>query len=221
MSRLAAVAERLAQTRRWLDQEADRLAARLDQLEKRAPAAIQTAHRILDEHQRELDATEMMVQQWLNATADLSAAAGKRPLPQAGAGAPGRSPPKVQESVSAPVEPVRRALDDQQKDVGKLERALQTLASALPEPPIEAAGQSAQPQARQSVDAALDSRLLLDEQQKHDHRDEGGLERALQTLASKQNASAAQSARPRPAAVIAEAPGADQQPRKLGVVRVA
>ena len=76
MSNLAAVAERLAQTRRWLDQEADRLATRLDQLERRAPAAIQHAHRLLDEQQKDLEATEQMILQMVSASVSLEAAVG-------------------------------------------------------------------------------------------------------------------------------------------------
>jgi len=227
MSKLAAVAERLAETRRWLDQEADRLAARLDQLEKRAPAAIQTAHRLLDEHQRGLEDTERMVQQWLSATADLANAA--KGTPQHTVASPAvPKPPKFQESITAAPDAVNVMLDEQQQYVGKLERALQTLASAPPEPLAEAASQLKQPG---EDEPALDSRQLLDEQQKTGrHRDEGGLERALQTLANMP--------RPRLTPFVSEAPtpvesalrvldepkaedASKQQPRKLGVVRVA
>lgn len=228
MSKLAAVAERLAETRRWLDQEADRLAARLDQLEKRAPAAIQTAHRLLDEQQRGLEETERMVQQWLSATADLANAA--KATPQHAAATPTvPKPPKPQESAAAPPDAVSVILDEQQKYVGKLERALQTLASAPPEPLAEAASQLKQPG---EDGPALDSRQFLDEQQKTARpRDEGGLERALQTLANMP--------RPRLTPFVSEAPtpvesalrvldepqkaedASKQQPRKLGVVRVA
>ena len=228
MSKLAAVAERLAETRRWLDQEADRLAARLDQLEERAPAALQTAHRLLDEQQRGLEETERMVQQWLSATADLANAA--KGTPQHAVASPAvPKPPKSQESIAAAPDAVNVMLDEQQQYVGKLERALQTLASAPPEPPAEAASQLKQ---SGEDEPALDSRRLLDEQQKTGrHRDEGGLERALQTLANMP--------RPRLTPFVGEAPTATesalrvldepekaedaskQQPRKLGVVRVA
>ena len=228
MSKLAAVAERLAETRRWLDQEADRLAARLDQLERRAPAAIQTAHRLLDEQQRGLEETERMVQQWLSATADLANAAkgAPRTLLQA---RQYRSRQNPQESIAAAPDAVNVMLDEQQKYVGKLERALQTLASAPPEPLAEAASPLEQ---SGEDEPALDSRQLLDEQQKTVRpRDEGGLERALQTLANMP--------RPRLTPFVSEAPtpaesalrvldepqkaedASKQQPRKLGVVRVA
>ena len=250
MSKLAAVAERLAQTRRWLDQEADRLAARLDQLEKRAPAAIQTAHRLLDEQQRDLDATELMVQQWLSATAEASGGSGKSRAPQhAGTSPLARPQPKQSnDGMSAAFEPARRLLDEQQKDVGKLERALQTLASELPEPQNESAGQPTRVQSKPSNGGApspVNSRQLLDEQPQHEqHKDEGGLERALQTLATKlqgppQPAGAGQLNRARLQQSNDEASvpldtalrlldnsqkgedAAKQPARKLGVVRVA
>lgn len=246
MSKLAAVAERLAQTRRWLDQEADRLAARLDQLEKRAPAAIQTAHRILDEQLRDLDATEQMVQQWLSATAEVSGASGKSRTPQAGTSPLARPQPKQSnESVASTFEPARRLLDEQQKDVGKLERALQTLASELPEPQPDGAGQPTRAQSKPSnggAPAPLNFRQLLDEQPSDEqHKDEGGLERALQTLATKlqgppQSAAAGQLNRARlhqsndealeAARRLLDEPqkgedGIKQPARKLGVVRVA
>jgi hypothetical protein len=225
MSKLAAVAERLAQTRRWLDQEADRIAARLDQLEKRAPAAIQNAHRILDEQQRDLDATEQMVQQWLSATADLSAASKPRAAQHAGTSPLTRAQPR-QTGDLAPgqPEPAHHFLDEQQKDVGRLERALQTLATEVPEPQAPGVSQPAGAQPMPPNEAAAsgpDSRRLLDEQQK----DEGGLERALQTLANKlqapQPAGASAPARPR---LLDELQlKSDDKPaaRKLGVVRVA
>ena len=102
MSKLAQVAERIAQTRRWLDQEADRLADRLDQIEKRAPAAFQNAHRILDEQQRDLDATEQMVQQWLSASAEVSGASNKSRAPQQAARSSTRAQPKPNDGASAP-----------------------------------------------------------------------------------------------------------------------
>ena len=244
MSKLAAVAERLAQTRRWLDQEADRLAARLDQLERRAPAAIQHAHRILDEQQKDLEATEQMIQQMVNASVSLEAAAGsnKARAPQpAGPSQLPRVQPKQSNDAPAPLEPVHR-LSEQQKDIGRLERTLQTLATEVPEPQNVAPKQPEHAQPRQpnaAASAAIDSRRFLEEQ----HKDEGGLERALQTLANKlqgpQPAGASAPPRPRfnqsnddaPAAIDAARRVLDEAPRsedankpaarKLGVVRVA
>ena len=215
MSKLAEVAERLAETRRWLDQEASRLAARLDQLEKRAPKAIQTAHRLLDEQLRGLEETERMVQQWLSATAEPGAGKG---TPQAPHAAP---PPKplepLKERPTAIPDAARTVVDEQHQYAEKLERALQRMANELPEPRVDAGGQLKEP-AENSP--AVDSRRLLD-----DHPRAEGLESALQTLANM----------PRPrlmpfgsVAPPAAEPGAqkaedasDQQPRKLGVVRVA
>ena len=245
MSKLAQVAERIAQTRRWLDQEADRLAARLDQIEKKAPAAFQNAHRILDEQQRGLDATELMVQQWLSASAEASGAPNKSRAPQQAASTSTRAQPKPNDGAPAPLDPVHRFLDEQQKGVGRLERALQTLETDAPEPSTAGASQPAQAQPKPSSDAAaaLDSRRLLDDQ----HKDEGSLERALQSLANKLAPQPA-AASPQPAASPLARPrftqtsdalappdfarrsldepqkGEDtttQPPRKLGVVRVA
>src|SRR5262245_17975926 len=234
MSKLAAVAERIAQTRRWLDQEADRLAARLDQIEKRAPAAIQNAHRLLDGQQRDLDAIEQMVQQWLSATADASS---KLRTAQHAAVPPGRAQFKQPTDAPASFDPAHYLLDEQQKEVGRLERALQTLATDAPEPDVATASEpvAAQHAARHEAAASVDSRRLLGEE----HKDEGGLERALQTLANRmapqppsqqpanagQPAAAHPQARPRltqasEAMAVAE-DAAKQQPRKLGVVRVA
>lgn len=235
MSKLADVAERLAETRRWLDQEAERLAARLDQLEKRAPAAIQTAHRLLDEQLRGLEATERMVQQWMNATAELASAA--KQTPQQGttqhvslSAVP--ASPKPQENPAASLDLARAALNEQHEDVSKIERALQTLASAPPEPQAAAATASPLKQPGDGAPEAVDSRTLLDEQPRGvHHRDEGGLERALQTLANMPRPRITPFGGEAPASVeparrlLEEPQKADdvskQQPRKLGVVRVA
>ena len=228
MSKLAAVAERLAETRRWLDQEADRLAARLDQLERRAPTTIQNMHRLVDEQLRGLDETERMVQQWLSATSELSSG-GKHTPEHVGASPVAPTSPRPPESLAATLGPARSVLDEQHQYVGQLERALQTMANELPEPSADAASQSKQSGGSAPV---VDSRQLLDEPQRGVHRrDEGGLESALQTLASMP--------RPRitpfggkaptamePAGRLPDEPqkaedAAKQQPRKLGVARVA
>ena len=145
MSKLAEVAERLAETRRWLDQEADRLAARLDQLERRAPKAIQNAHRLIDEQLRGLDETERMVQQWLSATAEPGA--GKAtPQPNRPAASPvgATSPTPVEtRKESLARDPARTVVDEQHLYVENLERALKTMANELPEPHVDAAGRLA------------------------------------------------------------------------------
>jgi hypothetical protein len=227
MSKLAEVAERLAETRRWLDQEASRLAARLDQLEKRAPIAIQTAHRLVDEQLRGLEETERMVQQWLSATADLGAGKATPQPHHVAASSVAATPPKPAETLkerpAAITEPARTVLDDQHQYVQKLERALQRMTDELPAPNVDAASRSKEP--AESA-PAVDSRQLLDEPPRNvPPREEGGLETALQTLANMP--------RPRLMPFGAGAPPATeagpekaedaskQQPRKLGVVRVA
>jgi hypothetical protein len=227
MSKLAEVAERLAETRRWLDQEASRLAARLDQLEKRAPIVIQTAHRLVDEQLRGLEETERMVQQWLSATAEPGA--GKAtPQPHHSAASPvaatSAKPLETRrENLAAALDPARTVVDEQHQYVEKLERALQRMANEPPEPQVDAAARLKEPG---DSAPALDSRRLLDEPPRAvPPREEGNLETALQTLANM----------PRPrlmpfGSVVPPAtePGpqeaedaSKQQPRKLGVVRVA
>src|SRR5262245_25332012 len=67
MGKLTAVLERIAQTKQRLDEEAERLAARLDRLERGAPVIIRQAHRLLDDQLRELDATAQLIEQWTSA----------------------------------------------------------------------------------------------------------------------------------------------------------
>jgi hypothetical protein len=189
MSKLTAVIERVAHTKRWLDQEADRLAARLDQLEKRAPAVILNAHRILDDQQKGLDATEKLIQQWVSLASELSTGPEKPRVSQhAGASqSSGTQHRQSNDGVPAGLEPVRRLVDEQHKDVGRLERALQVLAGELPEPQDAGADQGLPAQPRQSNASAMPdpARPSLEDE----HKDEGGLERALQTLANKSQAS--------------------------------
>lgn len=222
MSKLAEVAERLAETRRWLDQEASRIAARLDQLEKRAPKVIQTAHQLIDEQLRGLEETERMVQQWLSATAEPGE--GKGTSPSAGAGPAAASSSKQPPSKEMPATIAdldRTVLDQQHQYVEKLERALQTMANELPEPLVDAAGKL-----KEAAENAppLDSRRLLDEQPKATHLREEGLESALQTLANMPRprlmpfGGAAAPTEPEPQKAEE---ASKQPPRKLGVVRVA
>jgi hypothetical protein len=188
MSKLTAVIERVAHTKRWLDQEADRLAARLDQLEKRAPTVILNAHRILDDQQKGLDATEKLIQQWVSLASELSTGPDKsRVSPLTGASQQsGAQHRQSSDGVPPGLEPVRRLVDEQHKDVGRLERALQVLAGELPEPQDANVHQSLPAQPRQSNAVAMSDAAppSLDEE----HKDEGGLERALQTLANKSQA---------------------------------
>lgn len=187
MSKLAEVAERLAETRRWLDQEASKLAARLDQLEKRAPIAIQTAHRLLDEQLKGLEETERMVQQWMSATADLAEASKSKPQPAPAVAtpvAPLPKPPEMsKESLMEPFDPAEPLFEEQHQYVDKLERALQKIANEPPDPNADSATRLKAPA---ETAPAPDSRRPPDEQLSTLHlREEGGwLERALQTLAN-------------------------------------
>src|SRR5262245_17775949 len=229
MSKLAEVAERLAETRRWLDQEASRLAARLDQLERRAPIAIQTAHRLVDEQLKGLEETERMVQQWMSDIADLANAGKSAPRPHhAVASAVVATSPKPRETLkerpTAAVDPTRTLLDQQHEYVEKLERALQTMANEPPEPHVDAASRLTEPD---ESTPALDSDRVPDEQQSGVHRREegSGLESALQTLANMPRPRLMPFGSVAPSATEPE-PQKDedtskQQPRKLGVVRVA
>src|SRR5262245_40708937 len=174
MSKLTAVIERVAHTKRWLDQEADRLAARLDQLEKRAPTVILNAHRILDDQQKGLDATEKLIQQWVSLASELSTGPDKpRASQQAGTSQlSGLQHRQSNDAVPPGLEPVRRLVDEQHKDVGRLERALQVLAGELPEPQDAGGDQVLPAQSRQSIASAVPDtarRSLEDE-----HKDEGG-----------------------------------------------
>jgi hypothetical protein len=225
MSKLAEVAERLAETRRWLDQEASRLAARLDQLERRAPQAIQNAHRLIDEQLRGLDETERMVQQWLSATADPGAGkATPQPNHPAASPAGARSPTPVEtrkESLAGARDPARTVVDEQHLYVENLERALKTMANELPEPQVDAASRLA---THGDSASALDSRRLLDEQSGEHRRAERGLESALQTLANMPRPRVTPFGSATSTATEPEPQNAEdtsQQPRKMGVVRVA
>jgi hypothetical protein len=190
MSKLAAVAERIARTKRWLDQEVDRLAARLDQFEQRAPVVFQDAHRILDEHQRDLETAEELMRQWVTPP-QATARPAKPRTPQQANGSPPRGQPRPPgEGVPVLLGAAHQLFNEQQKNVERLERALQTLTSEVPEPPAASAGAAAraQPQQKSADDdrsVAPDAHRLMDEAQ---YKDEVGLERALQTLATKMQA---------------------------------
>jgi hypothetical protein len=191
MSKLAAVAERIARTKRWLDQEVDRLAARLDQFEQRAPVVFQDAHRVLDEHQRDLEAAEELMRQWVVPSQQAAARPAKPRAPQQANGSPPRGQPRPPgEGVPVLLGAAHQLFNEQQRNVERLERALQTLTSEVPEPPTASAGAAprVQPQPKSLDDdgsVAPDTRHLLDEAQ---YKDEVGLERALQTLATKMQA---------------------------------
>lgn len=167
-----------------------------------------------------------MVQQWLSATAELGAVKGPQPHHATASRATATSstlPETQKERVAATLDPAKVVVDEQHHYVEKLERALQVMASESPEPQAEAANR---PNETAESAPPVDSRQLLDEQQVDVHAREGsGLESALQTLAKM----------PRPrlmpfgnAAPPPAEPGPQkaedapkEQPRKLGVIRVA
>lgn len=66
MGKLAAVAQRIGETRKKLESEADRLALRLDDMDKKAPAAFDRAHSIIDQHNTDLDSMESELRQLSN-----------------------------------------------------------------------------------------------------------------------------------------------------------
>jgi hypothetical protein len=66
MINLVTLAKRITQSKRQLDHEAHLLAVRLEKLDKAATLALQNAHLILDEQQRNVAALEQMNQQLMN-----------------------------------------------------------------------------------------------------------------------------------------------------------
>lgn len=66
MGKLSAVAQRISDTRRKLDDEADRLANRLDGLDKKAPEAFAVAHSVVDSQHADLDGMEAELRQLSN-----------------------------------------------------------------------------------------------------------------------------------------------------------
>ena len=66
MSKLAAVAERIAATKARLDVEADKLAARLDGIDVAAPKAFERGHAFLDAQAADVDAIEATLTQLTN-----------------------------------------------------------------------------------------------------------------------------------------------------------
>jgi hypothetical protein len=179
MGKLTAVLERITQTKQRLDEEADRLAVRLDRLERDAPVIIQQAHRILNDQLRELDATAQLIERWANALDVADSLHGYR------SPSPSREPAAPPYQYQAPTygEPpedefVRGVVEEPPKDPARIERALQTMANemfpsqqAVPRPPARL-----QP----SIDAAPHNQGVLDEQQK-----EQVIESVLQALAKK------------------------------------
>ena len=66
MGKLQAVAQRIRQTKLGLELEADRLAAKLDELDKKAPAAFERGHSIISQHNADVDAMDAELRQLSN-----------------------------------------------------------------------------------------------------------------------------------------------------------
>ncbi len=66
MGKLQEVAQRIAATQKKLNEEADRLSGRLDEVDKKAPAAFERGHQILTQHNADLDAMENELRQLSN-----------------------------------------------------------------------------------------------------------------------------------------------------------
>lgn len=70
MGKLHEVALRIAETRKSLEGEADKLSTRLDDLSKKAPAAFGHANALLDSHNADIDAMESELRQLSNLPLD-------------------------------------------------------------------------------------------------------------------------------------------------------
>lgn len=70
MSKLQAVADRIKDTKKRLDDEADKLALRLDKIEKDAPAAFDRGHKFLDAQQQDVAGIEATLRQLGNLPLD-------------------------------------------------------------------------------------------------------------------------------------------------------
>ena len=70
MGKLQAVAERIKDTKAKLEAEADKLASRLDDLDKKAPAAFDRGHSFLDAQHADLTAMEAELRQLSNLPLD-------------------------------------------------------------------------------------------------------------------------------------------------------
>ncbi len=68
--KLSSVADRIRATKERLDKEADALAARLDEIDARAPGAFDRAHAFLDQQKTEVDSIEATLRQLSNIPLD-------------------------------------------------------------------------------------------------------------------------------------------------------
>jgi len=66
MSKMARVAERIHETKKMLDSEADRLAKRLDAIDQATPVAMQNAHAFCDQQHKEVSEIENTLRQLSN-----------------------------------------------------------------------------------------------------------------------------------------------------------
>lgn len=66
MSKLAALADRLKQTKKTLDDRADELGARLDEMDKIAPSTFDHAHSFLDAQEADVQSLEDGLRQLSN-----------------------------------------------------------------------------------------------------------------------------------------------------------
>jgi hypothetical protein len=64
--KLHSIAQRIAATKKSLDNQADQLAARLDDLDKKAPDAFKSANALIDQHNTDIDAMEAELRQLSN-----------------------------------------------------------------------------------------------------------------------------------------------------------
>ena len=72
MSKLQNLADRIRDTKKRLDDEADKLAARLDGLDKLAPDALGRAHTFIEQQQADVDSIEATLRQLSNLPLDQS-----------------------------------------------------------------------------------------------------------------------------------------------------
>ena len=70
MGKLQAVAQRIRQTKTNLEAEADKLAGKLDELDKKAPAAFERGHTIIAQHNADVDAMDSELRQLSNLPLD-------------------------------------------------------------------------------------------------------------------------------------------------------
>jgi len=75
MSKLSAVADRIKQTKKRLDDEADKLMNKLDGLDVKAPAAFDRGHAFLTQQHAEVDAIDDTLRQLSNLPLDGSESA--------------------------------------------------------------------------------------------------------------------------------------------------